>query len=76
MDDLDKLDCLSDQCRVILRGLLHGHFYVSASEVVAVKQLEKHQFVDTWGTVGGFLAVKITRNGVNVINQSDARAME
>lgn len=76
MDDLDRLDCLSDQCRDILRGLLHGHFYVSASEVVAVKQLEKYQFVDTWGTVGGFLAAKITRSGINVIKKSDARDKE
>lgn len=74
MDDLDRLDCLSNQCRHILRGLLDGYnHYVSSSEIVAIKQLAKYGFVETWTTVGGFPAVSITTAGKEVIKQFDNR---
>lgn len=49
--------------RRILEGLLAGHAYVSASEIPELQELRRLGLVETWSTVGGFRAWRITSKG-------------
>lgn len=60
------MDRWSPEEEAILKGLEeNGHQYASASELYHAKDLIREGLVQTWHTIGGFTAWRITEKGLN-----------
>lgn len=75
MTDPAKPDPTSRQMH-ILAGLQAGHWYVSASEAAEIPRLIDAGLVESWSTVGGFPAWRITQAGRDVVRRHERHPRE